>query len=183
MLLASGIPFTIVVPNIEEKQHENEKAIDYVQRNSREKALAISKNYLSGEFILSADTIVVTKDDHVLEKPLDAIQAKSMLEKLSGNQHLVLTGYSLYQNKIEIITRAVQTFVTFRHISSREIEAYIKTGEPFDKSGGYGIQGRAMGFIESIDGSYTNVMGLPLSQVLADIQNFSDFETFTEIKE
>ena len=183
MLLASGIPFTVVVSNIDEKPKENEGGHDYVQRNAREKAIAVNKMFSNEEIILSADTIVVTKDDKILEKPADHDHAKSMLQMLSGNTHLVLSGYSLFQSNNELITRVIETFVTFRNISNREIDAYIKTGEPFDKSGGYGIQGRAMGFIESVQGSYTNVMGLPLSQVLLDLENFSDIKTFTSLEE
>lgn len=183
MLLASGIPFTIVTANIDEIPKEGERGDEYVQRNAREKALTVNQHFFNGEIILSADTIVVTKDDKILEKPADPDQAKNMLQMLSGNTHFVLSGYSLYQNNNELITRVVETFVTFRNISNREIEAYIKTGEPFDKAGSYGIQGRAMGFIESIKGSYTNVMGLPLSQVLLDLEKFSGIETFTSLDE
>jgi septum formation protein len=182
MLLASGIPFAIVVANIDEKPMENEGGHDYVQRNAKEKAIAVSKNFSNGEIILSADTIVVTKDDKILEKPINHENAKHMLQMLSGNTHLVLSGYSLFQGNIEIITRVIETFVTFRKLSNREIESYIKTGEPFDKSGGYGIQGHAMGFIESVKGSYTNVMGLPLSQVILDLEYYSGIETFTELE-
>ena len=81
MLLASGIPFTIVVANIDEKPKENEGGHDYVQRNAKEKAIAVSKNFSNGEIILSADTIVVTKDDKILEKPADHEHAKNMLVK------------------------------------------------------------------------------------------------------
>lgn len=183
MLTASGISFKISAANIIENPHENETGHQYVKRNSQEKAIAVNKLFSNGEIILSADTIVVTKTDKILEKPINAEHAKSMLQMLSGNTHLVLSGYSFYQNNIEIINRIVETSVTFRKISTREIEAYIKTGEPFDKSGSYGIQGRAMGFIESIKGSYTNVMGLPLSQVLLDLEEFFGIETFTTFEE
>ncbi|WP_186644727.1 Maf family protein [Fluviispira vulneris] len=181
MLRASGIPFYIVIADIEEKPLENEGGHDYVKRNAREKALAVSEKTLSADFILSADTIVVTHEDKILEKPQNKEHAKKMLEALSGSTHLVLSGYSLFQNKKEIVSRVIETFVTFRNLSAREIDAYIKTGEPFDKAGAYGIQGRAMGFIEKIEGSYTNVMGLPLSQVLLDLKDFAGIETYTQI--
>ncbi|KAB8033387.1 Maf family protein [Fluviispira multicolorata] len=180
MLQASGIPFYIVIADIEEKPLENEGGHAYVQRNAREKAIAICEKTLSQEFVLSADTIVVTNDDKILEKPQNPEHAKKMLQSLSGNTHLVLSGYSLFQNKKEIIARVIETSVTFRKLSDREIDAYIKTGEPFDKAGSYGIQGRAMGFIEKIEGSYTNVMGLPLSQVLLDLKNYAGIETYTQ---
>ncbi|BBH53307.1 Maf family protein [Fluviispira sanaruensis] len=181
MLSSSGIPFYIVIADIEEKPLENEGGHEYVKRNAREKALAVSEKTLSAEFILSADTIVVTHEDKILEKPQNKDHAKKMLEALSGSTHLVLSGYSLFQNKKEIVSRVIETLVTFRILSAREIDAYIKTGEPFDKAGSYGIQGRAMGFIEKIEGSYTNVMGLPLSQVLLDLKDFAGIETYTQI--
>ena len=183
MLLASGIPFKVIIANIDETPKKNEGGHNYVQRNAREKALAVSKQLSASEIILSADTIVVTKEDKILEKPLNYDHAVKMLEMLSGNTHLVLSGYSIFENNNELITRVIETFVTFRNISRREIDAYIKTGEPFDKSGAYGIQGRAMGFIESVNGSYTNVMGLPLSQVLIDLENYSGIETFSSLEE
>lgn len=183
MLLASGIPFEIVVANIDEKPLENEGGHDYVTRNALEKGMAVSKQFSHDEFILSADTIVVTKEDKILEKPIDEEHAREMLRLLSGNTHLVLSGYSIIQNSKELISRIIETTVTFRILSDYEINSYINTKEPFDKSGGYGIQGKAMGFIKSINGSYTNVMGLPLSEVLIDLKNFSGIESFSSTEE
>lgn len=179
MFQASGIPFEINVANIDEKPKINEGGHEYVQRNAKEKGLAICKKYNQDEFILSADTIVVTKEDKILEKPLNENQAREMLQNLSGNTHLVLSSYCIFQNNKELISRIVETFVTFRVLSENEINSYIKTKEPFDKSGAYGIQGKAMGFIHSINGSYTNVMGLPLSEVLMDLKYFAGVESFS----
>jgi septum formation protein len=181
MLENSGIEFIVMPADIDEKPKLNEKAQDYVLRNAREKAQAINFKLLHGEFILSADTVVVTQEGLILEKPSDAKIAKQMLIQLSGKTHYVYSGYALYQNHTELVSRVVETQVNFRTISDREQSAYIATGEPFDKAGGYGIQGHAMGFIECIKGSYTNVMGLPLSQVLQDLENFAKLETFTHL--
>lgn len=112
--------------------------------------------------VLSADTIVVL-DGKILGKPGDASVAKNMLCQLSGRQHQVITGIALTCCGSSFMeTRAVTTSVWFRHLSQSEIEWYIDSGEPFDKAGGYGIQGKAMIFVEKIDGCYYNVVGLPI---------------------
>jgi septum formation protein len=182
LLLSSGISFLVLISDIEEKQKENESAKDYATRNAKEKALAVSSRLTASEIVLSADTIVITKEGHVLEKPMDKDHAFRMLSSLSNHEHLVYTAYSLFQNGNELITRLIETKVFFRKLSSEEILAYIATGEPFDKSGSYGIQGGAMGFVERIEGSYTNVMGLPLSHVLVDLELFAGIKIFQNEK-
>lgn len=178
MLRASGIDFEVVVANIDETPKNNEKGHAYVKRNAFEKGFVVSKQTSGSAFILSADTIVVTKEDKILEKPLNFAHAVEMLNMLSNNTHLVLSGYSLFQNNQEIVSRIVETYVTFREITQPEIHAYINTQEPFDKAGGYGIQGKAMGFVLKVEGSYTNVIGLPLAEVLIDLKNYGNFEAF-----
>lgn len=178
LLTLSGIPFSVVVSNIDEIPKENEKGHAYVKRNAWEKGMSVCKNFNNSEFILSADTIVVTKDDRILEKPLNFLHAEEMLKMLSNNTHLVLTGYTLFQDKKELVSRIVETFVTFRDLSLSEIHAYINTQEPFDKAGGYGIQGRGTGFVTRVEGSYTNVMGLPLAEVLIDLKKFAHIEAY-----
>lgn len=182
MLEASEIPFSIVAPDIEEKPLENENGHNYVERNAVEKAHAVSKklNHNHPFVVISADTIVVTKDDKILEKPKNAEQAKAMLQQLSANTHIVLSAYSIHHNQSEVITRVIETFVTFRQLSENEIDGYIATGEPFDKAGSYGIQAGGMGFVENIQGSYTNVMGLPLSHVLNDLKFYFSIESFAK---
>ena len=173
MLAISGIPFEVLIPNIDEKPLLDESGYDYVLRNAKEKAAAVAKELISGKAaILSADTIVLAKAGEILEKPHDAEHAKKMLLSLSNSVHSVLTGYCLFTGNEELISRVIETKVYFRNLSLQEIEAYIHTGEPFDKAGAYGIQGHAMGFVERIEGSYTNVMGLPLSQVIQDLSDF-----------
>ena len=169
LLESCGFNLSVMVSNIDETPRENESAKDYVLRNAKEKGIAISSKVTSSELVISADTIVVTKEGAILEKPLDASHAKKMLRELSQNTHIVYTAYAITQNKCELISRIIETKVTFRTLSDNEIDSYIASGEPFDKAGSYGIQGAAMSFVEHIEGSYTNVMGLPLSHVMNDL--------------
>ncbi len=112
--------------------------------------------------VIGCDTIVVL-NDHILEKPETEDDARRMLSLLSGKAHTVHSGLSVRDNKIQKeITEHVKTTVKFRDLSSMEIDGYISTGEPFDKAGAYGIQGKGALFVEYINGCYYNVVGLPL---------------------
>lgn len=178
LLTAGGFEHEIIVAHIEEKRQSDELPENYVVRNAREKGLAVCSadpRTTAKAIILSADTIVVAHDNEVLEKPRDESDARRMLNKLSARTHRVLTGYALCNGTTgEILeTQVVQTQVLFRELSPHEIENYISTGEPFDKAGSYGIQGYALTFVESIEGSYTNVVGLPMSQVAQSLQRYS----------
>lgn len=113
---------------------------------------------------LAADTLVVLQGE-VLGKPHDAAHAKAMLALLSGRAHEVITGVALRLGRTESIF-AVTTQVRFRPLTSAEIDAYVATGEPFDKAGGYGIQGLGGALVQEVHGSYTNVIGLPLFETL-----------------
>jgi septum formation protein len=128
----------------------------------------------AGEVLLAADTIVVL-DNQILEKPSDHAHAVAMLERLSGKYHVVLTGVCLaYSNRRKkIATRAFveTTKVIFKNINASEILAYVNTGESMDKAGAYAIQGGAAGMVERIEGSYSNVIGLPMERVTREIQN------------
>lgn len=121
--------------------------------------------------ILAADTIVV-RDGEILGKPRDAAHAKAMLRSLSGRSHEVFTGVAILRGEKRRV-RYARTEVSFRDISPREIEAYVATGEPLDKAGAYGIQGRATLFAEQINGDFCNVVGLPLyltGQMLQELE-------------
>ncbi|MEN9530551.1 MAG: hypothetical protein RI932_2424 [Pseudomonadota bacterium] len=175
LLKAAGFEHEVIVANIEEKRRQGERPEDYVQRNAKEKALAVCNTQpvaVAKAVVLAADTIVVAFDNEVLEKPADATEARRMLGKLSGKTHRVLTGYALCNGTTgEVLDCSiVQTQVLFRDLFSDEIEGYIASGEPFDKAGSYGIQGRALTFVESIEGSYTNVVGLPMSHVVLSLR-------------
>jgi septum formation protein len=166
LLARLGIPFEVVVSGVDEEPWPREKPESYVLRNASEKARAVSARYPEA-WILAADTIVVVNDE-ILEKPKSAQHALDMLRRLSGREHEVITGVCV-RHPIPAGFReaadTVRTRVRFRALSSAEIDAYVATGEPMDKAGAYAIQGGAASFVESIDGSYDNVVGLPLETV------------------
>lgn len=116
-----------------------------------------------GELILAADTVVALEGE-LLGKPRDTAHARAMLRALSGREHLVYTGLCLLRGE-ECLTGAERTLVRFKPLTDREIDAYIATGEPMDKAGAYGVQGRAALFVEGIDGDFFNVVGLPLCRL------------------
>lgn len=178
LLKGCQIQFTVMVPDILEVPKPHETPQEYCARNAREKATAVAQKLHNSPgtltikpLILSADTIVFLNNS-ILEKPQSYDEAFAMISKLSDTTHFAYTGYSFFRGIEELVTRVIESKVTFRALADSEIRAYIDTKEPYDKAGGYGIQGAASGFIESVDGSYTNVMGLPLSHVINDLKKF-----------
>jgi septum formation protein len=161
ILRDAGIPFTVRAADILEVRRTGESPIDYVRRLAEEKAFAVPIH--PGEVVLGADTTVAI-DEHVLEKPRDTADALRMLTLLSGREHEVITGICLRTGARKIIDSAT-TRVRVAQLTPEELEAYAASGEPMDKAGGYGIQGLASKFVERIDGSYSNVVGLPLAVV------------------
>jgi len=161
LLATAGIPFTVRAREVEEIRAPGEPPDAYVRRLARAKADAAWED--RDEIVLGADTIVVL-EQAVLEKPLDAADARAMLRSLSGREHTVITGICLrHPGGVEVDSSA--TCVRFTLLTDAEIDAYAATGEPMDKAGAYAIQGLASKFVESIEGCYFNVIGLPLSQV------------------
>jgi septum formation protein len=172
-LLASlGIAFEIVKPDIDETQHPGEPPYDYVYRLSREKAAAVAAQVAAPAWVLAADTVVILAADtigvlegEVLGKPGDADEARAMLRRLRGRDHVVCTALTLLRlgdAPAEGDTRLTRTTVTMRDYSDSEIDAYIATDDPFDKAGSYAIQHEGFRPVARIDGSHTNVVGLPL---------------------
>lgn len=173
LLAQIGVHFQSAAMDIDESVHLNETPSDYVLRLAREKALAgIQAN--PDRVVLAADTTVVVAGN-ILGKPDDAEVAQHMLKQLSGTRHQVLTGIAVakdIQGKIRIESQVVVTEVSFSVITDQQIEQYIQTGESMDKAGAYGIQGKAALFIEGIQGSYSNVVGLPLAETGRMLQRF-----------
>lgn len=161
ILRDAGFSFVVRAADVPEVPKPQESAIDYVQRLAQEKALAVPLN--AGEVILGADTVVVV-DGIVLEKPRDSADAARMLSLLSGREHEVITGICL-RSAARTIVDAATTRVRFGALTREEIEAYVASGEPFDKAGGYAIQGLASKYIDCVEGCYFNVVGLPVSLV------------------
>ena len=162
LLRNASIAFAVDPAHVPEQPIPGELPLDYAQRLAREKALAVYTRHRD-EAVLGADTVVVV-DDHLLEKPSDADDAARMLRLLSGRTHQVITGVCLLAPGFER-AEAELTQVTFAELSDEEIAAYIRTGEPMDKAGAYGIQGVASRWVTSIQGDYFNVVGLPVARV------------------
>ena len=139
-------------------------------RLSHEKAQAVSTT-TAGRFFIGADTVVVL-DDRIMGKPADEEQAFEMLTSLSGRTHVVITGITVIDRETEtFLSRSVRTEVFFKELTDREIRDYIASGCPMDKAGAYAIQGGAVHFIRSISGSYTNVIGLPMTELYELLQD------------
>ena len=165
LLEQAGITFSVIPSCADEMQHPGETPREYVERLSRDKALDVAQHN-NAAWIIGADTIVVV-DNTLLEKPVSMNHAREMLQQLSNRTHTVFTGFTICgPHGKTIITRHVTTEVVFKSLSSSEIEWYISTKEPFDKAGAYAIQGLGTFLVKGIHGSYTNVVGLPVCEVI-----------------
>lgn len=161
LLTQLGIPFEISVPEVDE--HCALPGPDAVRALSRRKAEAAARMN-PGRYVLAADTLVCIHGQ-TLGKPRDPEDAKRMLRLLSGNTHQVYTGVTVISPEGTLLTDVDHSDVTFAPMDDRMIEDYVATGEPLDKAGAYGIQGRASLFVSRLEGSYSGVMGLPLALV------------------
>lgn len=169
LLALAGVSYIVAPAGIGEIPLQGEDAESFTARAAREKAQA-GRRRKAGAWVLGADTTVVL-DDAILGKPADADEAGQMLAALSGREHRVLTAVTLFDPDGRMFGELLQqTRVTFRKLSETQIANYLATGEPKDKAGAYGIQGRGAVLVESIVGSYTNVVGLPLSETLAMLE-------------
>lgn len=171
----AGFKFAVREPNVEENLKIKLPPIDLVMKLALKKATAVSKNS-EDEVIIGADTIVCI-DGKNIGKPTNADEAKLMLEQLSGRLHRVYTGVAIIA-KDRQETFFVQAKVNFRELSPETIQNYIKSGEPFDKAGGYAIQGLGSTFVEKIDGDYFGVVGLPIAQVALRLERDYNIKPF-----
>lgn len=164
-----GIAFRVVPAGIEERRQDDETPESYTSRLARQKAQHIAasiRHQKPPAYVLGADTIVVVSGE-VLEKPEDEAHARAMLQRLSGATHEVITSVALqHSEQPELRGVTLVTRVRFRLLSEDAIQAYVATGEGLDKAGGYAIQGLGTGLVSEIDGSYSNVVGLPAAQTL-----------------
>ena len=170
LLAQVGLSFRTDISDIDESQIEGEKAEEYVLRLSQQKARVVQQRYKEG-IILAADTAVVLGGD-ILGKPESQSHGIEMLHRLSGNTHLVLTGVTVL-NRCRKKSFLTSSRVIFREISMSEIVWYWETGEPEDKAGAYGLQGKGAAFVSGIHGSFTNVFGLPLAETLSLLREFN----------
>lgn len=180
LLELAGVPFRVVVSDADEgapeKASPSETACALALRKARAVAARIADDpQLAGRTVLGADTVVVV-DDEVFGKPEDAEQARAMLKALSGRAHHVITGVALVSPDRER-TFSEQTEVRFWPLDEQEIADYIASGEPFDKAGAYGIQGKGSVLVEGIEGDYFNVVGLPVARTVRELALFSERDT------
>jgi septum formation protein len=154
--------FEVVPSHVDESVLVGESPERLVARLAREKAVAVQRHYPSAR-IIGADTVVV-RDTEILGKPASGDDSWNMLRKLSGKTHQVLTGVCLLYLDTTFVESST-TDVTFCHLTDPEIEAYLRSGEPFDKAGAYAIQGLGARFVQRIDGCYFNVVGLPVPRL------------------
>jgi septum formation protein len=170
LLGAAGLRFDIIESGISEMRVSGERGRDYALRMACEKALSVSAR-VPDALVLGADTVVIC-DKTILVKPNNEDEARLMLATLSGKTHTVVTAYALASRGAILEAKPVTSQVTFRPLTSTEIERYVATGEPLDKAGAYGIQGKGEDFIDLVVGSRDNVMGLPLFDVVAAMARF-----------
>ncbi len=165
LLEQAGLKFSVIPSNIDETKIPLSSPETYVRILSEAKADSVSRKY-PDKWVIGADTIVL-KNGTILGKPESMDDARIMLKQLSGQTHQVLTGYAIVcKAKNRKFSETIKTDVLFKHLSDEEIEWYIHTKEPFDKAGSYAIQGLGTFLVRSIRGSYTNVVGLPVCEVV-----------------
>ncbi len=177
LLALLGLPFEVIGSGFDEDSISTEGLApgEWVTALATGKATEVARRLSGNALVLGADTTVILDGDY-LNKPRDADEAKQMLRRLSGRTHQVYTGLCLLPVTDFLLgepaTTSVVTDVTFDAISDTTIAAYVATGEPLDKAGGYGIQGKALAFIPEIRGDYFNVVGLPLNRLCALLEQF-----------
>ncbi|NDY74233.1 septum formation protein Maf [Desulfobacter hydrogenophilus] len=166
LMIQAGIDFKIHVADIDESKVDPGMAPEnYVGLLSKTKAQAVAVNYPDA-WTIGADTIVAV-DDTILGKPTGHRQAVAMLSRLSNREHNVFTAFTITRpDADDVVTRFVNTRVRFKALSNDEINWYADTKEPYDKAGGYGIQGIGAFLVKEISGSYTNVVGLPVCELI-----------------
>lgn len=166
LLREMGVPFRVCASDVPETPEPGEAPAAFARRAAADKGGAVARR-CPGEWVLAADTVVAI-DGRILGKPRDGADARRMLRLLAGRRHQVLTAVALFSPAGACAgAEVVGTGVTFRALSEAEIAAYVATGEPADKAGAYAIQGGAAGFVRAVEGSYSNVVGLPVDEVRA----------------
>lgn len=180
LLAQIGLAATVVPAAVDETVLPGETPAIHVIRLSEAKALAVAGRHdIAGRWFIGSDTVVV-RDRVILGKPADAADATAMLRSLSGRSHEVVSGYAVHdRDSGRTISGAVTTRVWFKALTEQEIAGYIATGEPFDKAGAYAIQGRGAFMVPRIEGSYPNVVGLPLCEVIAALEEFNAVNLFS----
>ena len=175
ILKGAGLKFKVVESPYEEEFFEALSPEELALTLSAHKAAPVARDNPE-TVVLAADTLVAL-DDVVMGKPENEAEARQMLKSLSGRMHMVVTGFTVQCNAWgeqagKTVSQAVITLVKFKELTQEDIAAYVATGEPMDKAGAYGIQDRGGQLVESVDGDYLNVVGLPLAEVVRVLEEF-----------
>lgn len=179
LLTLLGLPFDVVVPQVDEALLVDGSVEKTVLENASRKATALTPPH--GTVVVAADTLVAL-DEAVVSKPATPEEAARNLTLFSGRSHRVLTGLALATKGKPVRLSVTETKVWFRKLEAREIRDYVLTREPYDKAGGYGIQGIACLFVERIEGSFSNVMGLPTEKLLLELEAFTGVSPFSWLR-
>jgi len=178
-LASLGLDFDIIVSGVEEDRLEKETPEQHAIRLAIEKATSVSEQ-CPDAVVIGADTIVII-DNEILGKPANEKHALQMLRKLSGRTHQVITGFAILKNTNVLVHTGIRSFVTFKVLSEEELNWYVQTTEPYDKAGAYAVQGIGAFFIKKIEGSFTNVIGLPLAEIVEALRKIEAFQ-FKDLK-
>jgi septum formation protein len=180
LLRGLGLSFEIVPSQVEETGPEHDPTL-FAVTVARAKALEVAKGFAGpARHVLAADTIVVLGGE-IFGKPRDEAHAEEMLGRLSGREHRVITAFCIVRAPAELChEQAVETAVLFKDLSPREIYGYVKTGEPLDKAGAYAAQGVGMFLLRAVRGSYSNVVGLPVCEVMEALERLGVAHLFSE---
>ena len=178
LMREAGYNIRVIPADIDETPFDGEVPLTLVERLARAKAAAVAAEHAEpNELTVAADTIV-TFDGHILGKPADGDEARTMLRELSGRTHQVATGVCIVKagdatapHAAESLSFVDVTDVTFYELTEEQIERYVASGEPMDKAGAYGIQGKFASYIKGIDGDYNNVVGLPVGRVYQEMKS------------
>lgn len=170
LLETAGISFEICVADVDESIPEGTPPDEAAKLTASKKAAAVSAIHPDA-VVIGADTIVVA-DGKILGKPKDRADAENMLRMLSGKEHLVITGVCLSEGGNRTVFEKISK-VKFYELSDAEIKAYVATGEPMDKAGAYGIQGKGCVLVEGIEGDYFNIVGLPVAATVKELKKLS----------
>lgn len=177
LLRLAGVRFKTIPSRADERFLEGESPEEHVIRLARAKAMDVAGRH-RGRWVLAADTVVVINGE-VLGKPRTRKEAEEMLRKLSQREHRVITGYCILKTSSPEKREGIVTSrVKFKALSSEEVQRYLDTGEPFDKAGGYAVQGRAAFMVKEVCGSYSNVVGLPLCEVVEALRELRAVNIF-----
>ena len=174
LLGSTGLDFEAVASSYEEDMTLDLPPRELAKHLSRGKAETVAEKF-EDAIVIAADTFI-SYNNKVLGKPHTPERAKEMLGALSGSVHSVITGFAIIDTKIgRLHSDYTETKIHFKTLSGDEIDAYVATGDPLDKAGAYGVQGLAAGFIDHMEGDYSNVVGLPVSDVMKVLEDFDIF--------